>query len=186
MERLIFITGGARSGKSSFAVKLAAQLSKKVIFIATAEALDKEMKDRIKKHQRWRQRSWKTVEEPGDIDKILSELRKKYSLVLLDCLTLLISNWLLSGKKAVFKDVRSLLRAARERESPTIIVSNEVGMGIVPDNELGRRFRDIAGRVNQVVAKEADAVYFLVSGLPIKIKGPNQNKKLRDHRGHRT
>ncbi|MCD5391000.1 bifunctional adenosylcobinamide kinase/adenosylcobinamide-phosphate guanylyltransferase [candidate division NPL-UPA2 bacterium] len=170
MERLIFITGGARSGKSSFAVKLATRLSKKVIFIATAQALDKEMKARIKKHQRQRRRNWRTVEEPRDTDKILSELRKRDNLVLLDCLTLLISNWLLSGKKAVFKDVRSLLGAAREREFPTIIVSNEVGMGIVPDSELGRRFRDIAGRVNQMVAKEADEVYLLVSGLPIKIK----------------
>ena len=170
MEGLIFITGGARSGKSSFAVKLATELSKKVIFIATAQALDKEMKVRIKKHQRRRPGSWKTVEEPSDIDKILSELRKRDSLVLLDCLTFLISNWLLSGKKAVFKDVRSLVKAAKERQSPTIIVSNEVGMGIVPDNELGRRFRDMAGRVNQMATKEADEVYFLVSGLPIKIK----------------
>ncbi len=170
MERLIFITGGARSGKSSFALKLATELSKKVIFIATAEALDKEMKARIKKHQRGRRGSWKTIEEPRDINKILSELRKRDSLVLLDCLTFLISNWLLSGKKAVFKDVRSLVRAAGERQSPTIIVSNEVGMGIVPNNDLGRRFLDMAGKVNQMAAKEADEVYFLVSGLPIKIK----------------
>ena len=170
MGRLIFITGGARSGKSVFAQKLANGLSKKVTYIATAQARDKEMELRIKIHRRNRPSHWKTIEKEKDITEVLSRVAKKGEIILLDCLTLLISNLLLSGRKDVLKKIGQLVSKIKEIKATVLIVSNEVGMGIVPDNKLARRFRDIEGRANQIVAQAADEVYLIVSGISMKIK----------------
>jgi adenosylcobinamide kinase/adenosylcobinamide-phosphate guanylyltransferase len=175
MGKLILILGGARSGKSSFAVAQAKKLSSRqsgVVYVATASALDEEMKRRIERHKKRRPSSWKTIEERKDISKILAKLGKA-SIVIVDCLTILISNLLLSGEReiATLKKIKQFFRTLKRRNLTTLIVSNEVGMGIVPENRLGRTFRDIAGQTNQIVAKLADEVYLLEAGIPVKIKG---------------
>jgi len=174
-RRIIFITGGARSGKSSFALSLspvAYSLSK--AYIATAQALDEEMKERIERHKRERGNDWYAVEEPIDIVRALDELRE-YPVILIDCLTLWISNLILNNLD-LEKEIKRFLDAIKSsaishQPSALLIVSNEVGMGIVPENELARRFRDLAGMLNQKVAEIADEVYLMVSGIPLKIKG---------------
>ncbi len=170
MGKLIFITGGARSGKSIFAQKLANGLSKKVTYIATAQARDKEMELRIKIHRMNRPPHWKTVEKEKSIAEVLSRIAEKSEVILLDCLTLLISNLLLSGRKDILKEIRQLVSKIKKIKATVLIVSNEVGMGIVPDNKLARRFRDIAGKANQIIAQAADEVYLVVSGISIKMK----------------
>jgi adenosylcobinamide kinase/adenosylcobinamide-phosphate guanylyltransferase len=194
-RNIIFITGGARSGKSSFGLKLAEDrlkalglkeknnsleetsifsLQPKKAYIATAQAFDEEMKDRIEKHRQQRGNDWHTVEEPFDIVGALNKL-KEYPVILLDCLTLWISNLMLNNID-IQREIEQFLNTINSsafsfQPSALIIISNEVGMGIVPENELARRFRDIAGMFNQKVAENSDEVYFVVSGMPIKIKG---------------
>ena len=174
MAKIIFITGGARSGKSSFAEKLASALGKDVVFLATAEALDKEMADRIKKHKAKRSSTWKTVEEPININ-ILNKFRNFEGAVILDCITLWLSNMIhkfgKEAEKRILGDIRTLLKTAKTSKFTLIVVSNELGMGIVPENKLAREFRDIAGRCNQLIARMADEVYLMVSGIELKIKG---------------
>jgi adenosylcobinamide kinase/adenosylcobinamide-phosphate guanylyltransferase len=195
MRKIIFITGGARSGKSSFGLKLAEDrlkalglkeknnsleetsifsLQPKKAYIATAQAFDEEMKDRIEKHRQQRGNDWHTVEEPFDIVGALNKL-KEYPVILLDCLTLWISNLMLNNID-IQREIEQFLNTINSsafsfQPSALIIISNEVGMGIVPENELARRFRDNAGMFNQKVAENSDEVYFVVSGMPIKIKG---------------
>ncbi len=171
MKRLIFIIGGARSGKSSYAVELAKK-KKKVVFIATATSPDSEMKKRIKLHKISRPRHWKLIEEDKNISPILSKLKGKYEVVLIDCLGLLISSLLASNlkNKEIEGKVRKLINAILRNDATTILVSNEVGSGIVPANPLGRRFRDLVGLLNQMLAKKADEVIFMQSGIPMKIK----------------
>ena len=170
MGKLILITGGARSGKSIFAQKLANNLSKKVTYIATDKARDKEMELRIKIHRKNRPSHWRTIEKEKNITEVLSRVAGKSDVILLDCLTLLISNLLLSSRKNVLKEIRRLVSKIREIKATVLIVSNEVGMGIVPDNRLARKFRDMAGKANQIVAQAADEVYLVVSGIPVTIK----------------
>ncbi len=175
MGKLILVLGGARSGKSSFAVARAKKLSpgqRGVVYVATASGLDEEMKRRIEKHRKKRPSSWKTIEERKDISKILAKLGKA-SVVIIDCLTILISNLLLSGEKeaVTLRKIKEFFGSLRKRNLTALIVSNEVGMGVVPENRLGRNFRDIAGQSNQIVAKMADEVYLLEAGIPIKLKG---------------
>jgi len=175
MGKLIFILGGARSGKSSFAVEQAKKLSSGdsgVVYVATASAVDEEMKRRIEKHRKRRPASWRTIEEGIDISRILAKLGKA-SVVIIDCLTILISNLLLSGEReaVTLRRMKEFFRTLKKRNFTTLIVSNEVGMGIVPKNRLGRSFRDIAGQTNQIVAELAEEVYLLEAGIPIKIKG---------------
>ena len=176
MGKLIFITGGARSGKSTFAQKLANKLSKKVTYIATAQARDKEMELRIKIHRKNRPSHWKTVEREKNVTEVLSRIAEKNEVILLDCLTLLISNLLLSGEKKILKKIKQLVNEVKKAKVTVLIVSNEVGMGIVSDNKLARRFRDMAGRANQIVAQAADEVYLVVSGIPVKVKGEYNGK----------
>lgn len=172
MSRLILITGGARSGKSKYALTLARSHGKRVIYIATAEALDPEMKKRIRLHRRNRDKGWVTIEEPADVSGAVRALPRKERVILLDCLTLLISNLIFKGLSdgAICAEVKSILRALRLKAGTSIVVTNEVGGGIVPDNKLARRFRDLQGRTNQIVSGAADCVYLLVSGIPVKIK----------------
>ena len=174
MAKIIFITGGARSGKGSFAEKLASALGKDVVFLATAEALDKEMADRIKKHKSKRSRAWKTVEEPININ-ILNKFKNFEGAVILDCVTLWMSNMIhkfgiKEAEDRILEDTRTLLKTVKTFKFTLIVVSNELGMGIVPENKLAREFRDIAGRCNQIIARMADEVYFMISGIELKIK----------------
>ena len=169
---ITFITGGARSGKSAFAEKLANDLSGKRAYIATAQALDPEMVARIEKHRKERGVSWDTYEEPLAVDDLLRKLSRTYDVVLLDCLTLWLSNTMAhtDSDGAVATRSGELVEAIRDFSGNCIIVSNEVGLGIVPDNPLARKFRDLAGMLNQKVAQAADEAYFVASGIPMKIK----------------
>jgi adenosylcobinamide kinase / adenosylcobinamide-phosphate guanylyltransferase len=163
---LIFVTGGARSGKSSFALEKARELGgDDVTFVATAEHSDDEMADRIARHRLERPNSWGTIETPREVD--LSHMKSR--VVLLDCLSLLVSNLLLDGleEETILERTRNILNS---RTQTLIVVSNEVGMGLVPEYPLGRQFRDVLGRANQLVARASTQAFFLVSGLPMRLK----------------
>ena len=173
MKKFVFILGGARSGKSSYAVERAKKLKKKVVFIATATSPDREMKERIKFHKISRPRQWKLIEEGKDVSSILSKLNGRYEVILIDCLGLLISNLLQSNldDQEIERRIKELIAAILKIDLTTILVSNEVGSGIVPANSLARRFRDILGLANQMMAKKADEVIFMQSGIPVVLKG---------------
>jgi adenosylcobinamide kinase/adenosylcobinamide-phosphate guanylyltransferase len=184
MGNLILITGGARSGKSSYAESLADQMAGEVLFIATATPFDDEMQDRIAKHRRHRPAHWETYEGYRDLQKVF--YRGDYSAILLDCVTMMISNLIydstngnLQEKSAeeigeietmIKNEIKQFLDEAERRDLTLIIVTNELGSGIVPANKLTRVFRDIAGRMNQYIASRASEVYLLVCGLPQRIK----------------
>ena len=172
MAKIIFVLGGARSGKSTFALELAKIEKRKVAFIATCQALDKEMAERIKLHKKTRPRHWQSFEEPYGVSVLLNKIGVKFEVILIDCLTLLVSNLMLKGlkKEDIQKEVSNILSFIYKNKNKAIIVSNEVGLGIVPQNKLARDFRDTAGRINQDVARESDEVFFMLSGIPIKIK----------------
>jgi adenosylcobinamide kinase/adenosylcobinamide-phosphate guanylyltransferase len=171
-KKSYFITGGARSGKSAFAEKLASELAGKRAYLATAQALDPEMAVRIEKHRKDRGIAWDTYEEPLAVAELMRKLSGRYDVVLLDCLTLWLSNVMAHSDSdvAVITRAEDLATAIRDFNGVCIIVSNEVGLGIVPDNPLARKFRDFAGILNQRVAQAADEVYFTASGIPVKIK----------------
>ena len=183
-ELITFIIGGARSGKSSFALNIANNCTPgkeggrggdtvshtpKKAYIATAQALDDEMKERIEKHKKERLYDWITFEEPLKISALIRDIQDKYDVILLDCLTLWLSN-LISSNRAVEEDIKYFCSSLVTCHSSLFIVSNEVGMGIVPENKLARRFRDLSGYLNQKVAGIADEVYLVTAGIPIKIK----------------
>jgi ABC-type cobalamin/Fe3+-siderophores transport system ATPase subunit/adenosyl cobinamide kinase/adenosyl cobinamide phosphate guanylyltransferase len=171
--RLTLITGGARSGKSSFAERMAAESGTRVMYVATCEPMDAEMRARVSKHRERRPKSWITVEEPLEIASTITNEAKNYDAVLVDCLGLFVSNHLLaqgedaddeSKTEAVLTEVARFAKAARDAECHVIVVTNEVGMGVVPAYPLGRLFRDLLGWANQIVAEEADEVYLCVAG----------------------
>ena len=168
MKKITFITGGARSGKSSYAEERAASHAGTKLYIATAEALDEEMRSRIELHKRRRGDKWQTIEEPIDIAPSIRD-PKGASCVLLDCLTLWLTNVMLRNRDVKSESAR-LMDAIRACPAPVYIVSNEVGMGIVPADELSRAFRDEAGRLNQQIAAISDEAYIVVAGLPLKLK----------------
>ena len=170
---VIFVTGGARSGKSTFAQRLGENLPGKRLFVATAEVFDEEMERRVRKHREQRGNRWDTREEPVNIGGTLGSVRGAYGTVLVDCLTVWMSNLMhrYEGRdKEMSRAVDDLFRGLEGFEGTAIIVSNEVGMGIVPDNKLARDYRDLLGFLNQRVARAADEVYLLCSGIPVKIK----------------
>ena len=172
MSELMLVTGGVRSGKSSYAQKLAESSGAKVFYIATAEALDAEMKKRINSHKRYRSKRWVTIEEPIRLVKAIDSLPAGNVTVILDCLTLFISNLIHKGKSDTWirAEISKIIQALRKKAGLSIIVTNEVGSGIVPEGKLSRRFRDLQGIINQIAAKEADRVCLLVSGIPVQIK----------------
>jgi adenosylcobinamide kinase/adenosylcobinamide-phosphate guanylyltransferase len=172
--KITFITGGARSGKSSFALKTASALDGQKAYLATAEDLDQEMKERISRHKEARGSDWNTHEEPVKIADALKGIMDRYDVAVLDCLTLWLSN-LVCNNMNCENDIEDFINVIKNAEAGTrnaklFIVSNEVGMGIVPENELARRFRDLAGVLNQKVAQLADEVYLVTAGIPMKIK----------------
>ena len=160
---LTLVLGGARSGKSRHAEALVTAAPPPWRYVATAQAFDAEMRERIALHRAARAPGWDTVEAPLDLPAALHTPLP----VLVDCLTLWASNLLLAGREA---DTAALDRALDARTAPTVLVSNEVGLGIVPDNALARRFRDMAGTLHQHLAARADAVALLVAGIPVKVK----------------
>ncbi|NCF46729.1 MAG: bifunctional adenosylcobinamide kinase/adenosylcobinamide-phosphate guanylyltransferase [Alphaproteobacteria bacterium] len=168
MSSSLLITGGARSGKSSFAEKRTLSYGTPVIYIATAQAFDEEMENRIQLHQQRRGDEWRTISEPLAIANILTSLDRQGA-CLVDCLTLWLSN-LIFAEEDISKATSSLIEAIATRRDPVILVTNEVGGGIVPENALARRFRDEAGRLNQIVAEAVDEVYTCISGIPLKLK----------------
>ncbi len=171
--KVVFITGGARSGKSSFALKEASLVPGRKVFIATAQASDEEMRERIERHQRDRDPGWETLEEPLQISKAIEEMSERHDVLILDCLTIWLSNVMWSGAD-IDQEIENLIRAIERfsgaSSAKLFIVANEVGMGIVPANEMARKFRDLAGMLNQKIAKVSSEVYWTVAGIPVRIK----------------
>ena len=184
---IIYITGGAKSGKSKFAEKLAMK-KKKRVYVATSIPFDNEMKNRVKRHKEQRGKDWLTVESYRNIDTVLLDINgiKDVEVILLDCLTNMVTNIMIMEKeidwdniseielkeveREVLSEVEKVISLSKKLSCDIIIVSNEVGMGLVPEYPLGRHFRDIAGQMNQVIAKEAVEGYLIVSGMALRIK----------------
>lgn len=182
---MVFITGGARSGKSRFAESLCAGKND-VLYVATGIGFDDEMRERIVRHRSQRNPSWETIECYRNFSGELGGRLACHGTIILDCVTLMINNimvvdsnvdWDCAGAAVVdsiegeiVKEVSDFIAIAHEFNGETIIVSNELGLGLVPPSPLGRHYRDIAGKVNQLLASESEEVYFMVSGLPVKIK----------------
>lgn len=169
--RTILVLGGARSGKSRHAQGLAERIAPRRLFVATAQAFDDEMRDRIARHRADRDNSWRTIETPVALPQMLRDEGARADVVLVDCLTLWLSNLLLADAdlEAAGDD---LIAALADVHVPIVLVSNEVGFGIVPDNALARRFRDAAGRLNQRLAATCDATDLVVAGIPLRLRGP--------------
>ena len=182
MKKCTLILGGARSGKSRYAQELASRLSEVVLFVATGEALDEEMAEKIAIHRRSRPSNWRTIEIPLGLGTAINREIRNEEVVLLDCLTLLVSNVIsqcsanedvdleLANDK-LSHELIELVGCIRNLSARFIVVSNEVGMGLVPANKLGRGYRDLLGRANQELAQFADEVLMMVAGLPMVVKG---------------
>ena len=186
---IVLVIGGARSGKSTVAERYASSITSEVVYIATAGVQDEEMARRVELHRERRPASWPTIEEKHYLDSVLTKLSAG-SVVLVDCLTIWITNWLLDktiedlsaeAKEArIMQETSNFIKAAQDNKLKLIMVSNEVGCGLVPDNELGRLFRDVAGRVNQYVAAMADKVFWVVAGIPLEIKSLAINQAVQE------
>jgi len=170
---MILITGGCRSGKSRFASDFANQHFSKKLYLATCEALDEEMAQRIEHHKKMRGPEWQTVEEPIKIVEGIRQYEDGVEVILLDCITLWLSNLLTKGNTdlKIMDEINRFVEMIKQTPASLVIVSNEVGMGIVPVDPLGRRFRDLSGMANQRIAQVAKTVIFMVSGIPIFLKG---------------
>lgn len=186
MARIILIGGGARSGKSSLAEQKALELGKRTAYIATSIPFDDGMKDRVLKHRQSRPGSWATIEQYRDFETLLEQQSfLSAEVIVLDCLTLMVSNIMLESgldfdrcdcsqidslENEITSEIAKLLEVLKRQDKISIMVTNEVGLGIIPDNRLGSIFRDIAGRVNQKVAGQADEVYMVFMGIENRIK----------------
>ncbi len=185
MGKLVLVTGGARSGKSNFAESIALGEGSPVLYIATAVTFDDEMKLRIKMHRARRSKEWETIEAYKDIQGIIKNNCKNFSTVLLDCITIMITNLMMDScacwdniaakqyssiEKNVQDEIEKLIRTVKSEPILFIAVTNEVGCGLVPEYPFARCFRDIAGRINQQLAKASDEVYLCVCGIPVRIK----------------
>ena len=182
-KQCILVLGGARSGKSRFAQEMALRLGDKVLFVATGEALDEEMRLRIEEHKRNRPSSWRSVEVPTGVGSRIREEISDAQVVIVDCLTLLVSNVISQYGDApeqisaelvqerLTTEIDELVGCIDGSTATFILVSNEVGMGLVPESRLGRLYRDLLGKVNQILAQHADEVYVMVAGIPVEVKG---------------
>jgi adenosylcobinamide kinase/adenosylcobinamide-phosphate guanylyltransferase len=167
------VLGGARSGKSRYAQQLAEQ-SRRVVFVATAKASDEEMRAKIERHRRDRPKEWPTIEEPLDLPKVLAERELQSEVIVVDCLTIFAANLLEAegeDSAAIEGRVEALCEALRNAQCDVVLVSNEVGSGVVPAYPVGCRYRDLLGEINQKVARIADDVVLMVAGLPLALKG---------------
>ncbi len=178
MSKKILITGGCRSGKSRHALMLARDIPGDKLYVATAEALDSEMEERIAKHQREREAEWETHEEPTKLIQVFEQLENRNGVLVLDCLTLWISNLLGEnlGSDSILAETKRLMDQCEQMHCQIIFVTNEVGAGIVPENKLARDFRDLVGGVNQLIAQRCDGVIHMVSGIPVTIKNESQGR----------
>jgi len=170
---MIFITGGCRSGKSRYALHYANQHFSKKLFLATCEAHDEEMAQRVENHKKMRGLEWQTVEEPVDIIGKIKKDGTDSEVILIDCLTLWLYNLLMKWDSdlRIMEETETLIDTLKKSDASFILVSNEVGMGIVPADPLSRRYRDLLGTMNQRIAEALDTVIFMVSGIPIFLKG---------------
>ena len=184
-KRCILITGGARSGKSSFAQELAASSNESVLFVATAVAGDEEMRQRIEQHRRSRPATWSTLEATTDIGRRIESKVGGMRVVVVDCITLLLNNIFTQYhhrideqidadivEEKVTAEIDKLVASIERTDASFIIVTNEVGLGVVPANNLSRLYRDLLGKANQTLAACADEVYLMVAGLPLQMKPP--------------
>lgn len=169
MTTSLLVLGGARSGKSRYAQQRAEAIAGRHLFIATAEARDDDMRERIARHRSDRSALWRTLETPLELAAIIDAQRGADAVILVDCLTLWATNLLLS-ERDIDGATQALCTALASFDGKVILVANEVGLGIVPDNALARRFRDVAGQINQAVARAVDEVVFVAAGLPLKLK----------------
>jgi len=183
MARIIFLLGGARSGKSTMAERLGKEYGgDDVLFVATAEVGDEEMRRRVEAHRDARPRTWRTLEAPRDVAHVLSGAYRGERAIIIDCITLLVANLLEAvdnpysdeARDGILEEIQALIAVLRESDATVILVSNEVGMGLVPPYPLGRAYRDILGLVNQYIAAVADDVYLIVAGIPLFIKSPDE------------
>lgn len=184
MGRIILVTGGARSGKSSFAEHYVAKYGEKIGYIATSKICDEEMEYRVKLHRERRPADWETFESPDSAHEVIREQGKSYDMFLFDCMTIYVSNILSTVKdiddfdgnyKTVTERLKKLITAILESDTTVVIVTNEVGSGIVPNNRLAREYRDLAGLANQMLAEVAEKVFLVVSGIPVDIKKIAEN-----------
>lgn len=186
MSQLILVTGGARSGKSHFAESLCRARENTTAYIATSIPFDDELKDRVKKHREMRPSHWKTFEVYEDIYKVIPEIARDYQTVILDCVTLMVNNLMFKEEldyermtseqidrleMQIKEQFNCLIQAVKQTDLYFVIVTNEIGLCPVAANKLTRIYTDIIGRMNQLIARESDEVYFVVSGIPMKIKG---------------
>jgi len=183
VRKIILLLGGARSGKSQFAQELAHKAAGEVLFVATATAEDEDMRLRILKHRSERPASWRTLEVPFNIGLAIKQGMGETELVVIDCITLLINNIFCKFDLSQFEtieesvlgdqvaeEIQELVKCIETTPGSYIIVSNEVGLGLVPDNRMGRLYRDFLGRANQTLARCADEVYLMVAGIPLRVK----------------
>ncbi|WDQ97551.1 bifunctional adenosylcobinamide kinase/adenosylcobinamide-phosphate guanylyltransferase [Devosia sp. J2-20] len=171
MTRHVLVLGGARSGKTAFGESLALRSGSTPAYLATAEVLDGEMRDRVASHQAGRAGQFATIEEPLALSKTLLKAARSHDVILVDCLTLWITNLLVSGDNVAAQVEKLGQTLGQLQDTRVILVSNEVGLGIVPDNAMARTFRDLAGSAHQRLAEICDDVYFVVAGLPMTLKG---------------
>ena len=174
MKEIVFVIGGCRSGKSSYAMQTAEKVpAEQKIFIATCVPQDDEMKRRVARHQKERSQNWVTVEAPLDLPEAILQNSRRGDVILIDCLTLWVSNLLIEtgDEKKIEDTISRLIEALEKATCPIVLVSNEVGTGIVPENRLARQFRDITCWVNQAVARCANKVVWMVAGIPVTVKG---------------
>jgi adenosylcobinamide kinase/adenosylcobinamide-phosphate guanylyltransferase len=172
VKKTVLIIGGCRSGKSAHALQLADQLAGHKIFIATCMPHDREMEQRVLHHQKQRNPNWKTLEVPLLLSEAIRENSRRGHVILVDCLTLWINNLLLEkdDPENIDMNIQKLVQSLEKTECPVILVSNEVGAGIVPENRLARLFRDVAGFANQKIGASVDRVIWMVAGIPVEIK----------------
>jgi adenosylcobinamide kinase/adenosylcobinamide-phosphate guanylyltransferase len=166
---IVLVGGGSRSGKSRYALDRARRVDGPRVYIATAETFDTEMRDRASAHRAERGGDFVTLEEPIELTAAIRAVRHEVNAIVIDCLTLWVSNLMLAGRD-VFAETAAMLEAAKNHPATVVLVSNEVGCGIVPENELARRFRDLAGFVNQQTAAEANEVWWMAFGCPLQVK----------------
>ena len=171
MTRHALVLGGARSGKTAFAEGLAMRSGSKPVYLATAEALDAEMRERVASHQRGRGERFATIEEPIALSDAVLVAAREHDVILVDCLTLWITNLLIANQDVAMAVSELGATLVQLKTARVVMVSNEVGLGIVPDNAMARTFRDLAGSAHQRLAEACDDVYFVVAGLPMTLKG---------------
>jgi adenosylcobinamide kinase / adenosylcobinamide-phosphate guanylyltransferase len=169
---MVLILGSARSGKSRFAAQLAKRQCRRVAYIATAPVCDKEMERRISLHRKSRPKNWVTIEASQDLIPHLKKIPKTFDGIIIECVGTYISNLLIQGlgDPKILKDIKGVVKHLSGLKNEVFIVSNEVGAGIVPGSPIGRRFRDLVGSANQILAKHSDEVFSIIAGLPLKLK----------------